>query len=356
MKIWDGYFADAAAKAADTLTPDGTTGKENLQYDLSGADAKYFAINQNPGTTDDPAGLIKTKGPLDFETKSTYTVTVTATDPAGAKDTVTVTINALDQAEVEDVPGDEKRVWVDEGEYQIDSLRANNPPDIALGGLKWSLLTADDPTGGTPQHNRNDVRSVDCQFDATNDNLCDDFRFSNFNTANTQLLFAIGTGEMHNAPDFEDPKDVVGTSGEDSTNATFDATGQAAMDNVYQVRVRVAFATLRSDGEPNHPNPASDEMDERTYVVRVVDVDEAPSFAGDDSDQSIDENSDDDLPSIDDKQGRRWLGDGNGPGGYQHARSQQEADLLPVPARGLRQYVPHSPVHRRDFDQQQDKL
>ena len=301
VKVWDGYYADAEAKTNGTLSQDGTNGRSHLQYNLSGAGAENFEINQNPGTTNDPAGLIRTKRALDFETKSSYMLTVTATDPAGGRSTATVTINVLDQAEIEDVPGDEKRVWVNEGDYDIYPLKANNPPDVNLGGLKWSLLNANEPTDpAPPANNRNDVRSVDCQFDATNDNLCDDFRLYPYNTANSTLLFAIGTGEDHNAPDFETPNDVVGSpSGETSDGqTTFNASGQEAMDNVYQVRVRVAFATLRSDGQPNHPNPAADEMDERTYVVRVVDVDEAPSFAGDDSDQSIDENSDDDLPGI----------------------------------------------------------
>ena len=288
VKVWDGHSADQTAREAGTVIADGNNGRENLQYDLSGADAKYFAINQNPGTTGDPAGLIKTKGPLDFETKSTYTVTVTATDPTGAKSTATVTINALDQAEIDGIPGDQKRVWVNERVEFIDSLEAANPPDVDLGGLKWSLLTTNEaPTN--PNHNRNSALSVDCQADTTNDRLCDDFRFSRFHTTNTNLLFAIGVGERHDVPDFENPADLADTTVTPNIPAG---------NNVYQVVVRVAFATLRSDGDPNHPNPLSDEMDERTYLVRVVDVDEAPSFRGDDSDQSIDENSDDDLPTI----------------------------------------------------------
>ena len=307
VKVWDGYYADEAAKATDppTLTADGTNGA-NLQFDLSGTGAENFEINQNPTSTANPAGLIKTKRKLDFETRSTYTLTLTATDPHGASTSVTVTINVLDQAEIEDVPGDEKRVWVNEALnptteiVKVDDLRAANPPDISLGGLKWSLLTVVDPDA-TPSplpsitsHNRDSVLSVDCQPDSMNQGLCDDFRFSNFNTATTQLLFAIGTGETHNAPDFEDPKDIAGRDDSAASPPEGNATDQAAMDNIYQVRVRVAFATLRSDGTADHPNPASDEMSERTYVVRVVDVDEAPSFVGTDSDQSIDENSDDD--------------------------------------------------------------
>ena len=277
VKVFDGYFANETDKAAGELMGDGTTGRENLQFDLSGADAKYFAI-RNDEIPSDQRGLISTKRALDFETKSTYTVMVTATDPAGAKSTATVTINALDQAEIEGIPGDQKRVWVNESVEFIDSLQAANPPDVNLGGLKWSLLTTNEAQTN-PEHNRNSALSVDCQADTTNDRLCDDFRFSRFHTTNTNLLFAIGVGEQHDVPDFEMPAD-------------------ADTDNVYQVVVRVAFATLRSDGDANHPNPLSDEMDERMYLVRVVDVDEAPSFRGADSDQSIDENSDDDLPTI----------------------------------------------------------
>ncbi len=305
VKVWDGFYADAAAKTAGTLAADGTAGNGSLQYDLSGTGSENFEINQNPGAPADPAGLIKAKRPLDFETESTYTLTLTATDPHGASTSVTVTINVLDQAEIEDVPGDEKRLWVNEANQaddpapivKVDDLEAKNPPDVNLGGLKWSLLTVNAADGtpselpSTTDHNRDSVLSVDCQPDSDNQGLCDDFRFSNFNTATTQLLFAIGTGETHDPPDFEDPKDIAGR---DDTTATVDASSQAAMDNIYQVRVRVAFATLRSAGTDDHPNPASDEMSERTYVVRVVDVDEAPSFAGADSDQSIDENSDDD--------------------------------------------------------------
>ena len=151
VKVFDGFFATETAKDEGTLSADGN-GRENLQFDLSGADAKYFAIrnDENPA---DQRGLISTKSALDFETKRAYTVTVTATDPAGAKDTATVTIHALDQAEVEGIPGDGLRVWVDEGDFHIYSLEAANPPDTRLGGLKWSLLTADEPAD-TPANNR----------------------------------------------------------------------------------------------------------------------------------------------------------------------------------------------------------
>ncbi len=47
----------------------------------------------------DTTGQLRTRAALDYETRSTYTVTVTAADPAGAYDTITVTIdvNNLDE-------------------------------------------------------------------------------------------------------------------------------------------------------------------------------------------------------------------------------------------------------------------
>ena len=56
-----------------------------LAYTLGGADAVSFDI-------DSATGQLMTKAALDFETKASYTVEVTATDSAGESDTVTVTI------------------------------------------------------------------------------------------------------------------------------------------------------------------------------------------------------------------------------------------------------------------------
>ena len=56
-----------------------------LIYTLSGSDAGSFDIGRM-------TGQLMTKAPLDYETKNSYSVTVTATDPSGASDTVTVTI------------------------------------------------------------------------------------------------------------------------------------------------------------------------------------------------------------------------------------------------------------------------
>ena len=52
--------------------PEGIEGADYLRYTLSGTDANSFSI-------DSRSGQLKTQASLDYETKNTYSVTVTAT-------------------------------------------------------------------------------------------------------------------------------------------------------------------------------------------------------------------------------------------------------------------------------------
>ena len=60
-----------------------------LIYTLTGADAASFGMSRN-------SGQLKTKAALNYETRDSYTVVVTATDPSGAMDSIVVTINVTD--------------------------------------------------------------------------------------------------------------------------------------------------------------------------------------------------------------------------------------------------------------------
>ena len=62
---------------------------DTLTYPLDGTDAASFGIA--PET-----GQLQTKAALDYETKTSYSVDVTATDRQGATDTIRVTINVTD--------------------------------------------------------------------------------------------------------------------------------------------------------------------------------------------------------------------------------------------------------------------
>ena len=64
---------------------------DTLTYTLGGTDAASFGINSS-------TGQLQTKATLDYETKTTYTVTVTVSD-SSLTDTITVTISVTDVAE-----------------------------------------------------------------------------------------------------------------------------------------------------------------------------------------------------------------------------------------------------------------
>ena len=75
---------------APVTATDADTG-DTLTYSLSGTDVASFAIVE-------ASGQLQTKAALDYETKASYTVTVTATDAASATDTIDVTINITNDA------------------------------------------------------------------------------------------------------------------------------------------------------------------------------------------------------------------------------------------------------------------
>ena len=71
---------------------------ERLEYTLSGPDAASFDIGLTTGQLTVGAGTV-----LDYETKTSYSVTVTATDPHNATDMVDVTIDVVDLDEAGDL-------------------------------------------------------------------------------------------------------------------------------------------------------------------------------------------------------------------------------------------------------------
>ena len=61
--------------------------RDTLTYTLSGTDASSFSIGSRTGQVTVGTGTM-----LDYETKASYTITVTATDPDNVSDTISVTV------------------------------------------------------------------------------------------------------------------------------------------------------------------------------------------------------------------------------------------------------------------------
>ena len=81
---------DKRVVAQNTDANPETEAEDSLTYSLGGTDAASFGI----GST---TGQLKTSASLDYETKNSYQVTVTASD-GSLSDSITVTINVLDTA------------------------------------------------------------------------------------------------------------------------------------------------------------------------------------------------------------------------------------------------------------------
>ena len=128
--------AENAITGANIGTPVKATDPEGdtLTYALSGTDAALFGIV-------DVSGQLQTKGPLNYETKNSYSVVVTATDPSGLVGSITVTIN-VDNV---DEPG---TVSISPAQFQVGTeLTASlTDPDGTISGVTWQW--ARDDTNG----------------------------------------------------------------------------------------------------------------------------------------------------------------------------------------------------------------
>ncbi len=124
--------AENTASGEDIGVPVRATDDEGdaLTYSMSGADAASLTIGRT-------SGQIRTKDALDYETEpNTYTVTVTAADPAGLSDTATVTITVTDVDEDPVVSGNAAVDYAENGDGMVATYAATDPEN---GDIAWSL-------------------------------------------------------------------------------------------------------------------------------------------------------------------------------------------------------------------------
>ena len=127
----------AGEDIGEVTATDSDTG-DVLTYSLSGTDGTSFQLE------DQTSGQIETYEALDYETKNSYSVVVTAKDPSTASDTITVTINVTDV----DEPG---VLTLSPSQPRVGSaVRAGlTEPDDGLSNLSWGWHRSLDKSSGS---------------------------------------------------------------------------------------------------------------------------------------------------------------------------------------------------------------
>ena len=102
---------------------------DTLTYALGGTDTASFAI-------DSDTGQLMTLAALDYETKASYSVTVTASDSGGLSDSidVTVTVTNVDEAPV--ITGDAAPNYAENGTGPVAAYLATDPESATI---TWTL-------------------------------------------------------------------------------------------------------------------------------------------------------------------------------------------------------------------------
>ena len=111
----------------------GAVDRNTLTYTLGGPDASLFGIIAT-------SGQLQTKAPLDYESKASYTVTVTATDPSNAKDVITITITVTNVDETPVVTVGPSIKYAENGIGTVATYTATDPEGTAI---IWSLSGVD---------------------------------------------------------------------------------------------------------------------------------------------------------------------------------------------------------------------
>ena len=122
--------------------------RDTLAYTLGGTDAASFDI-------DSATGQLMTLLALDYETKASYEVMVTATDPEGASDMITVTITVINA-------DDEGMVTLSPMQPVVDTeiTASLTDDDGEVSGVTWQWASSPDRMAPWDRHQRSHGRRL----------------------------------------------------------------------------------------------------------------------------------------------------------------------------------------------------
>ena len=132
--------ADSTNDAADdvgrlVIATDPDPNDEMLTYTLGGTDASKFRVRGN-GQIEVGAGTM-----LDYETKTSYMVTVMAEDSFGSSASIMVTITVTDLNEGPDITGEDAIEYPENRTSSVETYRASDPERAGI--ITWSLAGTD---------------------------------------------------------------------------------------------------------------------------------------------------------------------------------------------------------------------
>ena len=289
-----------------------------LTYSLGGTDASSFNF-------DTATGQIKTKVPLDKETKASYTVIVSATDgldesgtaqdPAVVDDTVTVTITVTNQNEAPEFTGGSTAVdYAENGTGSVDTCTVTDL-DTDAAYLTWTLDGDDealfDITGGALTFE--DLPNFEAKKDKDNDNdyqvtvkvsdgehtvtrgvtvtvtdVNDPPTFPDTENGARSVEEGTGTGENIGSPVAATDQDgdtlTYSVTGADAAAFTFNtSTGQLQTKDALYADTKDSYSFTVGVSDSKTADGTVDTVVDATITVTITvsGVDEAPDISGD---------------------------------------------------------------------------
>ncbi len=183
--------------------------EDTLTYRIGGTDAAAFAI-------DSSSGQLRTSASLDYETKSSYTVTFTVSD-GKLTDTITVTINVTDVPEITVIEENEPEVSAQQ------QTETNNPP----------VFTDDTSTTRSIAENTASGQNIGSAVSATDADSGDTLTYTLGGTDASSFSIVSSSGQLQTkaALDYENKNSYSitvsvsdGNGGTDSINVTINVT------------------------------------------------------------------------------------------------------------------------------------
>ena len=107
---------------------------ELLIYTLDGADAAFFSMSRSNGQ-------LRTEASLNYEARNRYSVVVTATDPSGAADSIRVTINVTNVHDPVHITGISSVRYSENGTAPVASFTAFDEGEHVI---RWAVSGRDD--------------------------------------------------------------------------------------------------------------------------------------------------------------------------------------------------------------------